>query len=61
MGSNQYGKLGLPTEVESSATPKLIDSMSGIKIQKVSCGLNHTLAVTKGTGVVYSWGSGVVG
>ena len=57
MGSNQYGKLGLPLTVKSSSTPKLIDQLSKHKIDIISCGLNHALALTKATGVVYSWGS----
>jgi alpha-tubulin suppressor-like RCC1 family protein len=56
MGSNQYGKLGFPLTVESSSTPKLIDQLSNHRIDAISCGLNHALAVTQDTGVAYSWG-----
>jgi alpha-tubulin suppressor-like RCC1 family protein len=58
MGSNQYGKLGLDQNIKAQSTPKLIDSLSQHKIASVACGLNHALAVTTETGVVYSWGSG---
>lgn len=41
--------------------PKLIECLSQHRIARVACGLNHTLAVTAETGVVYTWGSGLLG
>lgn len=64
MGSNQYGKLGLPIDdhtPSSYAMPKLIDQLLQHKIGKITCGLNHALAITQDTGVVYSWGCGLLG
>ena len=59
MGSNQFGKLGFFYSKENAyyTTPKLVESLSTHQFAKVTCGLNHALAVTKDTGVVYSWGS----
>ena len=68
MGSNQSGKLGL-TQKKSEHndlpqfvnTPKLVEILANNVIAKVSCGLNHALAVTRDSGIVYSWGSGTFG
>ena len=41
-----------------SSTPKLVESLAKHAIKKVSCGLNHVVAVTQETGLCYSWGCG---
>ena len=41
-----------------ASTPKLIECLVKHQIKKVSCGLNHAVAVTKETGLCYSWGCG---
>jgi E3 ubiquitin-protein ligase HERC1 len=60
MGSNQYGKLGFAVSKEGKdqVTPKLVDALAQHQIKQISCGLNHALAVTAESGVVYSWGCG---
>ena len=64
MGSNQSGKLGLTQNNDLPQlvnTPKLVEILANNVISKVSCGLNHALAVTRDSGIVYSWGSGTFG
>lgn len=62
MGSNQHGKLGLSqSKAEVVTTPKLVDSLASHVIESVACGLNHSLAVTADSGLVYSWGCGAHG
>ncbi|ONK71030.1 uncharacterized protein A4U43_C04F3990 [Asparagus officinalis] len=53
-GEENGGKLGHKINVNVSY-PKLIDSLKGIHIQTISCGSNHTCAVSN-IGEVYSWG-----
>lgn len=59
MGSNAYGKLGITLknqmQVEYYNTPKLVDRLISTPISKVSCGWNHTSAITR-DGVCYTWG-----
>jgi len=64
MGSNQFGKLGIKTPTQTNdeetpfaSTPKLVDCLANKTIKKVSCGLNHAVAVTT-SDTVYSWGCG---
>jgi len=58
-GDNSFSQLGLgPNVPQEISTPTII---SGIKdVISVSCGHEHTVALTK-TGVVYSWGNGEEG
>ena len=45
-------------EIPFANTPKLVDSLSKHSIKKVSCGLNHAVAITSDTGICYTWGCG---
>lgn len=44
-------------DVPFVSTPKLVESLARHAIKKVSCGLNHAVAVTA-SGLCYSWGCG---
>ena len=62
-GGGMYGKLGHNSE-NGLYRPKRVDVLIGIPIRSVACGSRHTIAVTKNTGTVYSWGdkeNGVAG
>ena len=45
-------------EIPFASTPKLVESLAKHSIKRISCGLNHAVAVTKDTGLCYSWGCG---
>ena len=64
MGSNVYGKLGITNaknpNQEYFNTPKLVDSLVQNPISKVSCGWNHTAAITR-DGNCYTWGQSEFG
>lgn len=45
-------------DVPFASTPKLIETLAKHVIKKVSCGLNHAVAVTEESGLCYSWGCG---
>ena len=45
-------------ETPQAITPKLIKCLSKHHIKQVACGLNHAVAITKNSGVCYSWGCG---
>lgn len=60
MGSNAFGKLGISPKdgedlLEFFTTPKLVDGLMSRHVTKVSCGWNHTAAITK-EGSVFTWG-----
>ncbi|KAH3837497.1 hypothetical protein DPMN_110888 [Dreissena polymorpha] len=57
-GSGDAGKLG-HGDTCRQYKPKVVDSLTGLVIQKVTCGCHFTLALTN-TGQVYVWGSGSV-
>lgn len=59
-GSNAYGQLGLGNVTEMNSTPTLIKSLTGIPIAFITCGGNHSFAVTK-SGAVYGWGKNLFG
>lgn len=46
-GSNKYGQLGLGYESDVVAKPTLISSLAGIPFAFITCGSNHSFAVTK--------------
>eukprot|EP00347_Sterkiella_histriomuscorum_P015971 403354995 len=61
MGSNQEGKLGInDKDMKFIYSPLLIDQLLHSQIVDVSCGDNHTVAVTS-NGECYSWGQGIYG
>ncbi|XP_066522905.1 secretion-regulating guanine nucleotide exchange factor isoform X2 [Hoplias malabaricus] len=56
-GSNAFGQLGVSPEINHSAQPLLIKSLSE-QVVSVAAGLRHALAAT-GSGGVYQWGTGL--
>ncbi|XP_054155256.1 RCC1 and BTB domain-containing protein 1-like [Oppia nitens] len=58
-GYNNNGELGIGTTVNSNR-PNLIDGLVGKRIVDISCGYDHSLALTA-TGDVYSWGDNSYG
>ena len=63
MGSNAYGKLGVNIPEDQNgflSTPKLVDLLNGHPIASVSCGWNHTAAISKG-GECFTWGQSEYG
>lgn len=56
-GEGSGGKLGHGIESDF-CNPKLINALSGLHIESVACGENHTLATTL-SGDLYSWGDGI--
>ena len=68
MGSNKFGQCGIAANrvqdkqgaqsIKFVNTPKLIDCLSKQVIKKVSCGLNHAVAVAEDSGLCYTWGNG---
>lgn len=57
-GHNEYGKLGVGSEVTYSKDPMRVD-VDGKEVSSVSAGTQHTCAVAEGD--VYCWGRGVRG
>ena len=55
-GCSDAGQLGTG-KLSSSAIPSLVPSLASTPILAVSCGVNHTVAVTR-RGTAYSWGWG---
>ena len=61
MGSNRSGQLGIRDPlIEYKSSPVLVEQMTGHKIEYISCGGSHTVAVTD-SGDAYSWGEGRFG
>jgi len=59
MGSNKFGKLGLGDEVISEVwEPNLVPDLSKLQMINVSCGENHTLAISS-QGDAFSFGDGM--
>uniref|UniRef100_A0A3Q2R038 Uncharacterized protein n=1 Tax=Fundulus heteroclitus TaxID=8078 RepID=A0A3Q2R038_FUNHE len=54
-GDGDYGKLGLGNSTAKSS-PQQVPALSGIHIQDVAVGAEHTLVLSS-TGDVYAWGS----
>lgn len=53
IGSNKYGKLGINNKnILQSSYPCRVDELLSIKCIKVSCGINHSIAITE-NGEVY--------
>jgi alpha-tubulin suppressor-like RCC1 family protein len=61
-GDNDQGQLGdgLEGSQASSSTPVLVHIPAGIKITAISAGVDHSLAITAGGGVL-AWGENVSG
>lgn len=58
-GESYYGVVGLGGAA-SSSIPLLIPNLENIKIKQISCGSNHSLALSV-DGDLYSWGMGFEG
>ncbi|KAK3011777.1 hypothetical protein RJ639_012560, partial [Escallonia herrerae] len=56
-GEGSGGRLGHGVEADVN-NPKLINALSGLHIKSVTCGENHTCAVTV-SGDLYTWGDGI--
>lgn len=54
-GANNFGQLGIGLFSSYEAVPKPVSSLRGIPIVFITCGANHTLAISK-SGAVYGWG-----
>ncbi|XP_064386075.1 probable E3 ubiquitin-protein ligase HERC4 isoform X2 [Halichondria panicea] len=54
-GDNSYGQLGSDTQTDNKFFPMRVRSLRGVPVVQVSCGSNHTLALSQ-DGTVYSWG-----
>ena len=58
MGSNSHGQLGQKDKsIKSKNTPTLVDSLVELFIKKISCGNEHTLALSE-NGEAFAWGNG---
>lgn len=55
-GDNKHRQLGIGTNDALMSTPSLVKFDDGVKIDKITVGYEHTLALTKDTGAVFSWG-----
>lgn len=53
-GQGKCGRLGQRIDMDISS-PKIVDSLSDIRVKKVACGEYHTCALTD-SGDVYTWG-----
>ena len=56
-GDGKHGKLGHGENHEPQLFPSKIDFFDSIDVASVSCGTDHTAAVTE-AGEVYTWGNG---
>ncbi|XP_054818379.1 PH, RCC1 and FYVE domains-containing protein 1-like [Prosopis cineraria] len=54
-GQGKGGRLGHKIDIDVSS-PKIVDSLNGIRVKSVACGEYHTCALTD-AGVVYTWGN----
>ncbi|XP_066248449.1 probable E3 ubiquitin-protein ligase HERC4 isoform X1 [Euwallacea similis] len=59
-GANNFGQLGLGVSSSSETVPKPVISLRGIPIVLITCGANHTFALSK-SGAVYGWGKNTKG
>jgi hypothetical protein len=59
-GNNEFGQLGLGSEVKNEIEPKLLKSFVREKVIAISCGGQHSLALTKSRRV-FSWGDNSFG
>ncbi|XP_037043609.1 probable E3 ubiquitin-protein ligase HERC4 isoform X1 [Bradysia coprophila] len=59
-GANAYGQLGIGAVSEMSNSPMLITSLAGVPIAFITCGGNHSFAVSK-SGSVFGWGKNLFG
>jgi hypothetical protein len=59
MGQNDNGQLGTGDTTRVN-TPTEIDAahFGGAPVAAVACGMNHTMAITRGEGKLYCWGQG---
>ena len=55
-GCNDWGQIGIGSDDECVSVPTLLNAFNGEKVKAISCGFNHSLALTE-SGRVFSWGS----
>ena len=56
-GRNSYGQLGRKTKEEFDVSFKPVELPEGVKIQQITCGSHHYMAVDE-KGLLYTWGYG---
>lgn len=59
-GANNFGQLGLGFFSPCETVPKALSSLKGVPIAYITCGANHTFAISK-SGAVYGWGKNTKG
>uniref|UniRef100_A0A0K8SYD6 Putative E3 ubiquitin-protein ligase HERC4 n=1 Tax=Lygus hesperus TaxID=30085 RepID=A0A0K8SYD6_LYGHE len=59
-GSNENGQLGLGLRSNSVPIPTIVASLHGLPLSFISCGANHTFAISR-SGAVYGWGKNMFG
>ncbi|KAL1509492.1 hypothetical protein ABEB36_004214 [Hypothenemus hampei] len=59
-GANNFGQLGIGIFSQCETVPKPVFSLRGIPIVFITCGANHTFAISK-SGAVYGWGKNTRG
>ncbi|XP_076250382.1 HECT and RLD domain containing E3 ubiquitin ligase 4 isoform X1 [Rhynchophorus ferrugineus] len=59
-GANNFGQLGLGFISRCEASPTPITSLMGIPFAFITCGANHTFAISK-SGAVFGWGKNLKG
>lgn len=59
-GYNGNGQLGLGNSVINQLVPAFVQTMQGVVVTKVMCGLVHCLALTD-EGELYGWGANSMG
>lgn len=60
-GDNSHGQLGLGSKALGNVlTPRRIDFLKGLPIRAISCGAQHSVAVSW-SGAVYAWGKNSYG
>lgn len=55
-GANNFGQLGIGVFSASETVPRTATSLRGIPIVFITCGANHTFAISK-SGAVFGWGT----
>eukprot|EP01133_Synstelium_polycarpum_P012792 gene12792-15011_t len=59
-GSNEFGQLGIGSDIKGSMTPRVVEGLRGHDIVSIGAGFDHSIAVTK-SGHVFGWGYNVEG
>ncbi|CAG9769467.1 unnamed protein product [Ceutorhynchus assimilis] len=59
-GANNFGQLGVGSFSPSETVPKRVNAISGLPFVFITCGANHTFAISK-SGAVFGWGKNTRG